>query len=318
MYIVNGVPGSGKTYFCVSHLLTTRYKWDDRFLEFHPVNPAQKIFTNISGINLIGIKDIVTEIRAKGGIENFFACNKDGVLLNNDLKNAVIMIDEAQSERWFPKSFKNEKVLFWFQYHRHFGCEVYLMTQSVSSLHPDLRLLPEYYLDATPESLQLGFFRYKKMYGKDNAGKISLRKDQKVFNQYKSLEDGTVRVKSKNMIVHYAFIFSLLLLFIIGGAYAWKMTFIDNHGISSGVGVQKKVKNDLSGKMASPNVFNLNKSTDLIPVYGLKVMPSVDTVEASVNEGDVVNRSTKRFIGSVKFLDKDNNILGENIIYDRD
>src|SRR5262249_13314578 len=101
----------------------------------------------------------------------------------------VYVIDEAQ--RFFHSGFRERDVFFFFQYHRHLGVDVYLITQDVKTLALELRNLSEYYVRAVRRTYSLaGEFRYR-FFGSpyDDAPfktKV-LRPDGRVFAQYRSM-----------------------------------------------------------------------------------------------------------------------------------
>ena len=65
-----------------------------------------------------------------GSVESFF-CK-----YNPDIKNSVIVVDEAAAEEFFYLKFNKPSVIEFFAWHRHMGIDVALLVQDVSSVVP--------------------------------------------------------------------------------------------------------------------------------------------------------------------------------------
>ena len=71
---------------------------------------------------------------------------------------------------------------------------------------PSLRKLAEYHMHAAPTSLRIGSFRYDKVVGGQKTGKILLKYDKRIFDVYKSVEDGAEHSRVKSVIPKYIFL----------------------------------------------------------------------------------------------------------------
>lgn len=227
IHIIEGRIGSGKTYWCVSYVLRLYYDWDNRFFEFFPKKDIPKIITNIKSLSFGEVIDLNALLDAAGSLEDLFYINPVTYELKHKVfENSVLIIDEAQSPRFFHRLYKGPGVMLFFQLHRHFGAEVFLATQDVKTLCPDLRELPEYHLRCVRQSLQLGkFFTYRKYYDTEPGATSRLRRDQRVFDCYKSVESGVTHKNVPSALTRYVVILAVgICLFVLGG-YGMKAYF---------------------------------------------------------------------------------------------
>ncbi|MBW2635708.1 MAG: DUF2075 domain-containing protein, partial [Deltaproteobacteria bacterium] len=161
--VITGVPGSGKTYLAVHHLLENYFKWSKDRQEYikKPNFEDLTIITNIDGFMLdhINLNDALK--KANVNIETFFT--KDYQEKITEKYNKIIyIIDEAQ--QYFHRRFYNKDVFYYFEYHRHLGHDIYIVTQDRLLIPKDLYLLAELELRAVKRSLSLGGeLKYKKL-----------------------------------------------------------------------------------------------------------------------------------------------------------
>lgn len=256
LHIIEGRIGSGKTYWCVAHILRKYFVYDQRFFEWFPVKEVPTIFTNITGLKVGNVLSLNDEIKQAGGLGKFFAVDPHThELLNPALKESIIIIDEAQSPAFFPRSYKDASVMLFFQLHRHFGCEVFLCTQDVKSLCPDLRELPEYHIRVKRQSLQLGnYFAYTKYYDEEKGATSRIKKDQLIFDAYKSQEKGVSPQRVPSALLRYAYMIVFgVVVFIIGGWFL-KKSFTrsaEAKQVNIKTVAEEKIKYDLPASPAS-------------------------------------------------------------------
>ena len=179
--LVEGVIGSGKTYFVVFELLRKYFRWDENEVRYIPLSDDVEIYTNIDGF--VHGKSLTMVLSSVGGVENFFTVPVQEKLTNS--KRHVYVIDEAQM--YFGRKFYNKPVFDFFQWSRHFGIDMYLITQDVYSLVRELQNLNEHHIKVVRRSYSmLGEFRYNFMSGYDVIKRKTLRADPKVFKQFRS------------------------------------------------------------------------------------------------------------------------------------
>jgi zona occludens toxin (predicted ATPase) len=223
--LLTGVPGSGKSYLAVktiSDLLKDKNNVvlsnieDFRFERFKLYRDYQ--IKKISDTTFVSIEtglyvDISKDL-VKYGASFFEYDNMKKILSLYKDKKVFIFIDECQ--RYFPKWFKDSDVIYFFDYHRHFGVDIYLISQSSVKICSDIVALSEYELRAVPSSLKFkNMFVYKRIISGDIIGRQILKKDRRIFNLYKSfyvMNDNT-KVPS--------FVFLIPVFFIIAIYFAY-------------------------------------------------------------------------------------------------
>jgi len=184
--IIEGVPGSGKTFYAVRHIAKSFFKKTKEGQ--YVLDKEVTLITNIDSFqpDHLCLQD---EIKHAGGVANFFSYDyqekyKEG-------KDPIIyIIDEAQ--RLFRKGQRGlEDVYTYFEYHRHWGQDIYLITQNVRKLPPDLVYLSEFIIVAAPRVRSLlGEFKYKWLSDGEVIKREGFKPDKGVFALYKSMEAG--------------------------------------------------------------------------------------------------------------------------------
>lgn len=155
--LITGVPGAGKTYLALKTLLDDYFKWDKKEKGFVPKKEIT-IITNIDSLDLDHI-NLDDAIRAsKKNIEGFFSVEYQEKITNK-YKRIVYVIDECQ--RFFDRRFYNKDVFYYFEYHRHLGHDIYLVTQDRMKIAKDISLLCETEIRAVKRTLAIaGEFKY--------------------------------------------------------------------------------------------------------------------------------------------------------------
>lgn len=183
--IIEGVPGSGKTYFAVHHLLSKYFFFDQSLSEWvrKPEFSSLVLVTNIDRFPFSVSLDSLIE--TAGSLEKFFSYEYQENLTSGF--PYVYLIDEVQS--LFPYTYRDTRVFLFFQKHRHLGIDIYLITQDADHLAKGLRSLAEFHIVAVRRSLSLaGELRYR--FTDPNTRECwhtkVLRKDGKIFSFYRS------------------------------------------------------------------------------------------------------------------------------------
>lgn len=154
--IVDGNPGSGKTLYCVNHF------FNEFFTLIGGVPTHKKKFrlvSNIDGLTLPHV-DLDEELKnTEGGVKKYFSRLYQEKLFEEH-GQIVYMIDEAQFK--FDRKFYDVEVFGWFQYHRHYGQTIYLMTQNAYNLPKEVQYCAEFIVRAQPRSKSLisKYFHY--------------------------------------------------------------------------------------------------------------------------------------------------------------
>jgi hypothetical protein len=226
--VIDGVPGSGKSYYAVHHLA------DEYFQKDHAGFYSQKDFANekdgteqrlVISTNLEGLKlphvDLEEEIRAAGGVRQFFSHEYQLSLEKSDEKR-IYIVDEAQ--RYFRTRVSGDwsDTWFYFEKHRHFGHDVYLLTQNPKKIHSEIISLLEYRIHAKPRVRSLGGeLGYQMICDGDIMKRFTLRPKQEVFDLYKSRRKGESE-KIKNPIMKTVGL-SLVGVALLMGLCYWRL-----------------------------------------------------------------------------------------------
>ncbi len=186
--LVTGVPGSGKTYFCVH---TIRKKCLQESDIFFRVRDDTILITNIR----LRLDDNNNYILIENWEDWFQFFNVNFWQQNLAWwggKRIWIIMDECQ--RFFMLAKDNADVYFYLQYHRHFGTHTILLaTQTAKSIPGKVYELAEYLIEAVPKSiniLSVAGFRYRVLSPLDKS--IVLRRfhlpyDNTIFYLYKDM-----------------------------------------------------------------------------------------------------------------------------------
>lgn len=211
--VIDGVPGSGKTFYAVWHLALNYFKKDDK-TGVYELSRDCIIITNIDGFKPDHI-NLNEEIDKAGAlalekIESSDLSDRQKEAARDKLDpvaeffsyeyqeqykegkpQIVYVIDEAQ--RFFRKglerALREKRVFDYFEYHRHWGQDIYLVTQNVKKLPSDIVYLPEYIITSLPRVRSIGIgFKYHWISSGEVIKKEVRRPDQGVFALYKSMD----------------------------------------------------------------------------------------------------------------------------------
>lgn len=190
--MVDGVPGSGKSYYAVKHLAETYFECDHAGF-WKPKEQTGKngqsqklvISTNLEGLKLphISLED---EIRKAGGVQYFFSHTYQEQIESEDEKR-IYVVDEAQ--KYFRKRVTGDwsDTWFYFEKHRHFGHDIYLLTQNPKKINVEITDLMEYRIHAKPRVRSVtGELSYQMISDGDIMKRFGCRPNQKIFDLYKS------------------------------------------------------------------------------------------------------------------------------------
>ncbi|MGV1098705.1 zonular occludens toxin domain-containing protein [Thiovibrio sp. JS02] len=214
--IVDGNPGAGKTYWAVHHLLKQYFDYEpdlDRYFLKEQYKEVV-IITNIDSLKIphrslntmidecnkeMGLDDRDLEKYGKGYV--FFSHDYQEMLAECINAPVVYVIDESQ--RFFHKRYYYRPVFEWFELHRHFQQDIFLISQSYKKIAPDILELCEIVVHgvARTRSLTGKEFRYKHISQGDVMKTEVLLKDKKIFALYKSMMGGVEVEKISNPLV---------------------------------------------------------------------------------------------------------------------
>jgi zona occludens toxin (predicted ATPase) len=218
--LVTGVPGSGKSFYIVNHIVS---KYCNKFGDTFILRKDYVIVTNISGL-LLDVVDLDDAIKKAGTLEVFFSADVQAKVTKkyqDQGKKLIYIIDECQF--YFHRRYYDRGVFAFFESHRHFGLDIYLISQNSNLVAKDLISLVEYEVRAVPRTIALGGrFNYLKKSNKDIIGREFIRKDKSIFNLYKSMQ---ARETEKIRTPYLKFALPVILLLVFG-FYGLSQSFV--------------------------------------------------------------------------------------------
>lgn len=211
--LVKGNPGSGKSYYAANYL--DKFCTYDGLYKDHKLNDGVLIISNLEGLKLrhLDFEQLVQRFT----IEKFLTIENFEKLIDKyKARHVILIIDEAQ--KFLDSKFYDKDVFYFFQYHRHLGIDIFLLTQCVSTVCRQLPPLCEFIIEAAPRSKGIvGTFRYKFI---DTKGTFMysqvVRKKQEVFAMYKSFSSDEAE-KPKNVLSHWIITAAVVICFVIFG-----------------------------------------------------------------------------------------------------
>ena len=193
---ITGSLGAGKSYYAVHHIANTyfRYRkkdnsWIPKKINKDGTPDLPTFITNLEMLRLphINLDDAME--KAKLTPEQFFDYDYQDKL-HKKYPKIVYILDEVQI--LFPRFNKiNNNTWKYFQKSRHFGDDLFLITQDVWTVAQHLVRIKEYELYAIPRTLKvMGDFKYHMKTGNSFviSGTESVFPSKKVFALYKSME----------------------------------------------------------------------------------------------------------------------------------
>ena len=222
--IIQGVPGSGKTYYAVRHLAENYFErqQDGRYELIKPCT----IITNIDSFQPEHVS-LQAACKEAGGFKEFFTEEYQRQYSAQFEHQIIYLIDEAQ--KLFRKNARDLNDVFtYFELHRHLGHDIYLITQNAKKLSPDLVLLTEYIIEAAPRSRSvIGEFKYKWLSDGEVLKREGFRPDEGVFALYKSM-DVAESEKISNPVMKTFWMVIFVCAAVIGlGVYFFKSAWHD-------------------------------------------------------------------------------------------
>ncbi|MDY0331831.1 MAG: zonular occludens toxin domain-containing protein [Thiomonas sp.] len=235
---ITGVPGTGKTYFAINDVILRYYKFSDTHVEWQyddsKPNKPVLIYTNIENLKLTHVN--IDSYCSSHNIDIYTFFTTDYWEQYIDYKNyqIVIILDEAQ--RYFPSSYRlrgtpkpGENPLYWFQYHRHFGADVYVITQTYDAVCRHVVQLAEYEIHAITKVYSVGnSFRYvfrTGLHPDDIVARKTFRYDKRVGMLYQSFMSDSDDSRRPYPLRKYTLFFVFLALLLVFGVVRFVGSF---------------------------------------------------------------------------------------------
>ncbi len=209
---ITGKPGSGKSYYATHYL--RKFCTYDKVYNSLDLNDDILLITNLDDIKVKHLS-----------VDQFFEYqlyiidNMREYLKQYRYKRAILIVDEAQK---YFSGIRDNDLFFFFEYHRHLGCDIFLLCHSIAPFPRRLVTLAEYIVEAMPRVYKTVGFRYQ---NKDTeTGQVIftslLRLDQTIFMLYKSFETDEI-VKPKPIVIYKLIAGVIAFFVVIAGAFYW-------------------------------------------------------------------------------------------------
>ena len=207
---ITGKPGAGKTYLSILLLLDRYYhkvkgSWEIK-------DPSVTVITDINELQLPSID--LKEYCRQAGItySQFFTPDyqKDFTATNG---KCVYVLDECQA--FIGRRFKDTQTILYFDTHRHYDAEIFLISQDQFKICKEITALSEFEYRAISKTLSLtGELKYNILQSGEIIGRKATRPKKEIFSLYRSAIAHNQHVK-KNKI--YFYIAAMVIISIIMG-----------------------------------------------------------------------------------------------------
>jgi hypothetical protein len=207
--LITGVPGSGKTYLAVKTLSEKFYiqkngKW---FLR----DPDLTVFTNINDLKLPSknLSDILKDIP----FDRFFTKDYQDIV-HQKYPKILYVLDECQ--QFIPPRYNNNDVVLYFDTHRHYSDQIYLITQDEKKICKQISTLVELEYRAVRSTFSMfGEFKYNIKASGEIYQRSVARKSKAIFDLYRSFDGDGQQVKKSRLFMYII----ILTLFSVGSAF---------------------------------------------------------------------------------------------------
>lgn len=208
--MITGKPGSGKSYLAVQLMIEQYYNRLGEGL-YEMRDPNILICTNIDGLKLPSLHLDKYFREKKITFDQFFTAAYQEKFTSEQGKKIVYFLDECQ--RQIGPYFKNQEVIYYFDTHRHYDHEIWLISQDRSKICKQVGLLSEFEYRAVSKTLSLtGEMKYNVLQNGEHAAKKVIRPKKELFKLYTSAVAHNQKVK-KSRAIFYIPVFVVLFLF---------------------------------------------------------------------------------------------------------
>lgn len=184
--LFSGIPGSGKTYLMMSQL--DRVK--DKYFVIHNIDGLKKDYLGQYGVDFVEYCE-----NEKMEVINFlskdFQIEFTAAVWEKYHRRCLVIVDEAHE--WFHRN--RITLVMWLSYHRHLNQTIWLVAHRSTNIPAIYRSYIELEYRAKSSSLLFlpMLFFYNRISSGVTAGYTFARKRKKIFDLYKSQNDGFVK-----------------------------------------------------------------------------------------------------------------------------
>lgn len=194
--LFSGIPGSGKTYLMVSNLDAVK----DKYFVIHNIDGLKKDYLGQYGCDFREYCE-----REKMDVVDFlskdFQIQFAEAVWEKYERRCLVIVDEAHE--WFHRN--RIALVMWLSYHRHINQTIWLVAHRSTNIPAVYRSYIELEYRAKSSSLIFlpMFFFYNRLSNGTAAGYTFARKRKKIFDLYKSQNDGFVK-ESPSLVIPIA------------------------------------------------------------------------------------------------------------------
>lgn len=194
--LFSGIPGSGKTYLMVSNLDAVK----DKYFVIHNIDGLKKDYLGQYGCDFREYCE-----REKMDVVDFlskdFQIQFAEAVWEKYERRCLVIVDEAHE--WFHRN--RIALVMWLSYHRHINQTIWLVAHRSTNIPSIYRSYIELEYRAKSSSLIFlpMFFFYNRLSNGTAAGYTFARKRKKIFELYKSQNDGFVK-ESPSLVIPIA------------------------------------------------------------------------------------------------------------------
>lgn len=149
--LIDGTPGAGKTFAAMriiaaalgddKMVVTNCALKPDWALRCAKENPVRRVIPHAAARRAVKLEP---RVFVSQDLDEIFRVRVPGA----DEGRWVVVLDEAHrwmnSRMWAAQGQRRQEIIDWFTAHRHYGCDVYLLTQYVEMIDKQVRHLIEY------------------------------------------------------------------------------------------------------------------------------------------------------------------------------
>jgi len=278
--LIEGPPGSGKSYFAVNYLC--KFVSYDGLYNEYTLAADTLIISNIEGLRINHW--LLDDCLKDRTLQEFFSItNFERIGEKTGKQRIVLVIDEVHD--YFPDGYKDKDIYSFFAYHRHIGLDIILMTQSLASTTRMFNPLVEYIVKVKPRSRAiLNSFSYSFV---DKQGKFlyskAIAKKPVVFGAYKSFRKDEHN-KPKNAVRHWIVI-SLVFFVVAGFMFKGALAVVKGKSTegakkSAQVEIDKQRMVNVGNQKTAPAGVSSNAVAAAAPAPGQAAFANHSTVQA--------------------------------------
>lgn len=279
--ILTGVPGSGKSYFAVYHILKLLDEGHTVVHNIHGLSDPRALLVDFGQMPLSAdvLFPYFDQLRSSRNLD----------------PQAIIHVYIDEAQRYYPYEYKDPKGVYFFDFHRHHGLNITLISQDIKKLSPKITTLAEYEVRAVKPMFQFTpGFSYNLLSSGEAFGKKRLPKKPEVFASYTSFTAGTKKTKKSKLIFIVPIFVVVAILAYVAMQYSFANSFDKLSEQHNQAKKEKDSKTDvippkgvIAGNITSGNELASQNKTDYVGPVVLDYSSGRDAVMINESGLDV-------------------------------